>query len=87
MATRLKETDALILGGGLVSSILALELTRAGLEVVALERGEPRSTVPDFQSPAMHDELRYAVRKAMMQDAAKEALTFEFHENDLRMTS
>jgi gluconate 2-dehydrogenase alpha chain len=76
MATRLKETDAVVLGVGLVGSMLGLELVRAGLDVVGLERGEPRSTVPDFQSPAMHDELRYAVRKAMMQDASKEPLTF-----------
>jgi hypothetical protein len=52
------------------------ELTRAGLRVVGLERGEPRHTVPDFQAPGMHDELRYATRKALMQDAAKETLTF-----------
>jgi hypothetical protein len=24
--------------------------------------------VPDFQSPAIHDELRFSIRKAMMQD-------------------
>src|SRR4051812_49506036 len=76
MATRLKEIDAVILGAGLVGTILARELTRAGLNVVALERGEPRWTVPDFQGPAMHDELRYSVRKALMQDNAKEAVTF-----------
>src|SRR3954465_14613020 len=76
MATRLKEIDAVILGAGLVGTILARELTRAGLNVVALERGEPRHTVPDFQGPAMHDELRYSVRKALMMDAAKETYTF-----------
>jgi gluconate 2-dehydrogenase alpha chain len=76
MAMRLKETDAVILGAGLVGSILSRELTRAGLNVVALERGEPRSTVPDFQGPAMHDELRYSVRKALMMDAGRETYTF-----------
>jgi gluconate 2-dehydrogenase alpha chain len=76
MATRLPETDAVLIGVGLVGSILGRELTRAGLHVVGLERGEPRFTVPDFQGPYMHDELRYSVRKAMMQDNAREAMTF-----------
>ena len=75
-ATRLPEVDAVVLGVGLVGSILARELTKAGLKVVGLERGEPRFTVPDFQGPPMHDELRYSVRKALMQDNTKETLTF-----------
>ena len=56
--------------------MLGRELTKAGLKVVGLERGEPRFTVPDFQGPAMHDELRYSIRKALMQDNARETLTF-----------
>ncbi len=76
MATQLPETDAVLLGVGLVGTILGRELTRAGLKVVGLERGEPRFTVPDFQGPAMHDELRYSIRKAMMQDNTRETLTF-----------
>ena len=64
MATRLKETDAVLIGVGLVGTMLGRELTRAGLKVVGLERGSPQFTVPDFQGPAMHDELRYAVRRA-----------------------
>ncbi len=75
-ATRLPEVDAVLLGVGLVGCIFARELTKAGLKVVGLERGEPRFTVPDFQGPAMHDELRYSVRKALMQDNTKETLTF-----------
>jgi len=76
MATRLPDVDAVCLGVGLVGTVLARELTRAGLKVVGLERGEPRSTVPDFQGPGMHDELKYSVRKALMQDTAKETVTF-----------
>jgi gluconate 2-dehydrogenase alpha chain len=75
-ATRLPEVDAVLLGVGLVGSVLGRELTKAGLKVVGLERGEPRNTVPDFQSPGMHDELRYSIRKALMQDNAKETVTF-----------
>lgn len=76
MAAKLPEVDAVLLGVGLVGSILGRELTRAGLKVVGLERGEPRFTVPDFQGPQIHDELRYSIRKALMQDNAKETLTF-----------
>jgi gluconate 2-dehydrogenase alpha chain len=76
MATRLKECDAVLIGVGLVGTMLGRELTKAGLKVVGLERGTPRATVPDFQGPQIHDELRYSVRKAMMQDNTKEAMTF-----------
>lgn len=76
MGRRLKEVDAVVLGVGLVGSIVAKELAAAGLKVVGLERGEPRETVPDFQGPYMHDELRYAVRKALMQDSSRETVTF-----------
>src|SRR5436853_902565 len=77
--TRLREVNAVLLGVGLVGSILGRELTKAGLNVVGLERGEPRYTVPDFQGPAMHDELRYSIRKHLMMDAAKETYTFRNH--------
>jgi|TARA_A100001391_G_C5084492_1_gene280779 gluconate 2-dehydrogenase alpha chain len=85
MATQLKEVDAVLIGVGLVGSILGRELTKAGLKVVGLERGEPRSTVPDFQGPHMHDELRYSVRKALMQDNTKETLTFRNHRNQVAL--
>jgi gluconate 2-dehydrogenase alpha chain len=75
MATRLPEVDAVLLGVGLVGTIVGRELVRAGLKVVGLERGEPRFTVPDFQGPGMHDELKYSVRKGLMQDNARETLT------------
>ncbi|MGZ5846616.1 MAG: GMC family oxidoreductase [Ramlibacter sp.] len=75
-ATRLPPVDAVLLGVGLVGTVLGRELTKAGLKVVGLERGQPRSTVPDFQGPAMHHELRYSIRKGLMQDNARETLTF-----------
>src|ERR1043165_2878409 len=76
MATGRGEADAILIGVGLVGTMLGRELTRAGLKVVGLERGAPRHTVPDFQGPQMHDELRYATRKALMQDNTKETYTF-----------
>jgi len=76
MATRLKPVDAVTIGVGLTGSMAGLELTGAGLTVVGLERGAPRDTVPDFQSPSIHDELRFSIRKAMMQDNVKSQLPF-----------
>src|SRR5580704_8337211 len=76
MAERLKPVDVVTIGVGLTGSLAALELVRAGLRVVGIERGATRETVSDFQSPAIHDELRFAVRKALMQDNVKEAVTF-----------
>jgi gluconate 2-dehydrogenase alpha chain len=85
MSTKLPEVDAVLLGVGLVGSIVGRELVRAGLKVVGLERGEPRHTVPDFQGPAMHDELRYAVRKALMQDVARETFTFRNRDDQVAL--
>jgi hypothetical protein len=75
MARALKPVDAVTIGVGLTGSLAALELAKQGLKVVGLERGASRDTVPDFQSPAIHDELRFSIRKAMMQDNVKVAVT------------
>ncbi len=81
-ATRRPEVDAVLIGVGMIGSILGRELTKAGLRVVGLERGDPRFTVPDFQGPQMHDELKYAVRKSLMQDTTKETFTFRNNTGD-----
>ena len=61
MATKLKEVDVVIVGLGWTGGILAKELAEAGLKVVALERGDVRSTDKDFAVPNVRDELRYVV--------------------------
>ena len=76
MAQRLKPVDVVTIGVGLTGSLAGLELAKAGLTVVGLERAAARNTEPDFQSPAIHDELRFSIRKAMMQDNTKVAVTF-----------
>jgi gluconate 2-dehydrogenase alpha chain len=85
MATRLTEVDAVLIGVGLVGTMLGRELTKAGLKVVGLERGQPQFTVPDFQGPQVHDELRYSVRKKMMQDNTKETITFRNNPSQLAL--
>ncbi|MDB5561984.1 MAG: family oxidoreductase [Hyphomicrobiales bacterium] len=76
MADVLPSVDVITIGVGLTGAMAGLELAKLGLKVVGLERGSPRDTVPDFQSPAIHDELRFSIRKAMMQDNTKVAVTF-----------
>jgi gluconate 2-dehydrogenase alpha chain len=76
MVQRLNEVDVVVIGVGMVGSIVAKELAAAGYKVVGLERGQARFTVPEFQSPAIHDELRFDVRKALMQDNTREPVTF-----------
>ena len=76
MVQRLKEVDVVVIGVGMVGSIVAKELAAAGYKVVGLERGQTRFTVPEFQSPAIHDELRFDIRKALMQDNTREPVTF-----------
>ncbi|MGH8145668.1 MAG: GMC family oxidoreductase [Rhodanobacteraceae bacterium] len=76
MAKKLPEVDVVLVGFGLTASILAQELTEAGLEVLALERGGFRDTVPDFSTATIQDELRYAVRNGLFEEPKRETLTF-----------
>ena len=84
-ATKLKAVDVVTIGVGLTGSILAKELTDAGLKVVGLERGQPRDTNPDFAMPGAHDELRYARRHELMQNLARETITFRNAMTDLAL--
>ena len=75
MATKLKEVDVVLVGLGWTGGILAKELSEAGMKVVALERGEMRTTAEDFSVPRIRDELRYGARNDLMQDASVDTLT------------
>jgi gluconate 2-dehydrogenase alpha chain len=76
MAVRMRPVDVALVGGGLTAAILGKEIAEAGRSVVALERGRMRDTVPDFQSPGMHDELKYDVRNALAQDVSVQTVSF-----------
>ena len=75
MATMLKEVDAVCIGVGFTGSILARELTKAGLKVVGLERGPNRTSRDDFTIPSVRDDLKYAVRQELFQDTQTETVT------------
>ena len=76
MATIKKPSvDAVLVGFGWTGAIMGMELTAAGLKVLALERGENRDTNPDFAYPRITDELSYGVRGKLFQNLAKETVT------------
>jgi gluconate 2-dehydrogenase alpha chain len=75
MTTVLKEVDAVCIGVGFTGSILARELTKAGLRVVGLERGANRSAREDFALPSVRDDLKYAVRQELFQDTQLETVS------------
>ena len=62
MATKLKDVDAVVIGMGFCGAILSRELTRAGLNVVGLERGADHNPAEEFTLTRLRDELRYVVR-------------------------
>ncbi len=76
MATKLPATDVVIIGLGWTGSILAHEMTEAGLDVVAIERGPWRDTATDFSPAIAPDELRYAIQLDLFLRPAQETLTF-----------
>src|SRR5882762_6557707 len=75
MARTMKSVDAVMVGMGWSGSIMARELTRAGLMVVGLERGVDKSPREDFALPRIRDELKYRVRQDLMLDMSIETHT------------
>jgi gluconate 2-dehydrogenase alpha chain len=76
MTTKLPRKDVAIIGLGWTGSILANELTDAGLDVVAIERGPWRDTASDFSPAYAPDELRYRLNHELFLRPAQASLTF-----------
>ncbi len=76
MARRLPRKDAVIIGLGWTGSIHAHELTDAGLDVVAIERGPWRDTATDFPISYAQDELRYRLQHQLFLQPAQMSVTF-----------
>jgi gluconate 2-dehydrogenase alpha chain len=71
---QLPSTDVVIIGGGWSGLLMAKELVaRTTLKITVLERGKPRGSKEYIEGM---DELDYALRFRMMQDVAKETVTF-----------
>jgi gluconate 2-dehydrogenase alpha chain len=70
MAT--EKTDVVIVGVGAAGAVLAAELTKAGMQVTAVERG-PRHATADF---AAQDELRFFQRQDLRPDPKRQPVTW-----------
>jgi gluconate 2-dehydrogenase alpha chain len=76
----LPRADVAIVGGGWAGLLMAKELgARTGLSIVVLERGAARKTADYFDGM---DELDYAIRLRLMQDASQETVTFRHTSKD-----
>ena len=75
MARQEPRKDVVIVGLGWTGSILGMELSQEGLDIVALERGADQDTVPEFKYPDMLDELRYGVRLGLVLKPRNQTLT------------
>lgn len=72
MVTKLKSVEAVVIGTGWSGGVVSAELTKAGHQVVALERGDEK-TVEDYMH--VKDELRFSLRYEMMQNLSSETIT------------
>lgn len=84
MVQTLPKIDCLVIGFGWTGAIVAQELTDAGLNVLALERGIWRDTPTDFSTTFAQDELRYYWRKELFQRPAHDTCTVR---NDTSQTA
>lgn len=76
MSNERPKADVVICGLGWAGSVMAEELTRAGLNVVAIERGAWRDTSTDFPPAVDPDELRWTTRRELLQPMSVETTTF-----------
>ncbi|QND23594.1 GMC family oxidoreductase (plasmid) [Rhizobium leguminosarum bv. viciae] len=60
------KVDAVIVGFGWAGSLMAAELSRANMNVVAIDRGPWRDTFPDTPLTADPDELRWKTRRELL---------------------
>jgi gluconate 2-dehydrogenase alpha chain len=76
VARKLPSVDVLLIGFGWTGAIVGQELTGAGLQVLALERGSWRDAPTDFAVTFAQDELRYYWRRALFQEPAQQTVSF-----------
>ena len=73
--------DVVVVGLGWTGSLMSIELAKAGLTVVALERGEDRSNA-EFAYPKPADQYAYGVRNKIMAAPKDAAVTVRYSAND-----
>lgn len=75
MAIKKDKVDAVLVGFGWTGAIMGQELTDAGLDVLALERGNMQDTPKEGAYPKVIDELAYSVRGKLYQKLGRETVT------------
>src|SRR4051812_38495998 len=75
-AIKMKPVDAVVVGSGVVGSIMSMELSNAGLNVLCLERGRMIDPANDFVKPWVHDELKFDRHSDIFQNLSRETITF-----------
>jgi gluconate 2-dehydrogenase alpha chain len=76
MAMKRPKADVVIVGLGWSGSLMAEELTRAGLNVVAIDRGAWTDTSTHTPPAVDPDELRWSQRKELLSPPRDNTLTF-----------
>lgn len=74
--TKLKAVDVVVVGSGVVGSIMSMELASAGMSVVCLERGKQFDIDTDFKGPNVYDELKFDRHSDIFQNLARDTITF-----------
>lgn len=75
MAIRLREREAVVVGGGLAAGLIARRLVPAGKDVLVLERGQSASIGPESTLPNQRDELRWSIHRGLTQRENVETYT------------
>ncbi len=76
MVSKLKPVDVVVVGAGVAGTIVCKELAATGLKVVCLERGRMLDAQHDFAMPYAHDQLKYDRDSDIVQNLARETITF-----------
>ena len=74
--------DVVVVGLGWTGAIMSKELTDAGLDVVALERGDHRTTAEAAPYPGVADELAYVQRFKLFQRMKNNTVTIRYNLGD-----
>ena len=72
---KMKPVDAVVVGSGVVGSIMSMELANAGLQVLCLERGRMLDQQTDFAKPFVYDELKFDRHSDVFQNLSRETVT------------
>jgi gluconate 2-dehydrogenase alpha chain len=83
MAPAGKPVDVVIVGFGWTGAIMAMELAEAGLDVLALERGDDADTVPSWAYPKVIDEIAQSARNGLLQNLSKTTVTLRHSKDEV----